>query len=33
MKGKYVYHVRYTFDGVNYEKNCSGFDFDISVPN
>lgn len=33
MKSKYVYRVRYTFNGVNYEKNCSGFDFGISVPN
>ena len=33
MNGKYVYDIRYTFDGVNYTKRCSAFDFDISVPN
>ena len=32
-KNKQVYHVKYTFDGVNYEKDCSSYDFDVSAPN
>lgn len=31
MTVKAVYKVIYNFDGVRYEKYCTGYDFDVSV--
>lgn len=32
MKGKNLYHIKYQYYGVNYEKDCSAFDESVSCP-
>ena len=31
MKERAIYNIKYQYEGVNYEKNCTGYDFDVSV--